>query len=446
MPKLLTPNSIKTLQRKLYHKAKQEPAFRFYALYDKIYRADILSHAYELVRANKGSPGADGVSIESISEGEGESAFLERLGQELREKSYRCDPVLRVWIPKANGDKRPLGIPTIRDRVVQQALKLVIEPVFEADFCDSSYGFRPKRSAHGAVDAISSALVRGHHQVIDADLSKYFDTIPHSKLLAVVAERISDKEVLALIKQWLKAPVVEDVNGRRRTIGGGKGNRFGTPQGGVISPLLANLYLHLLDRIWERHDIARRHGAELVRYADDFVILCRGSVEPSLQLVKALFAKCELRLNEQKTSVINAKQESFDFLGFNFRMRKSRRSGKVYPHVEPSKRSVDRIKSKVKQLTNRRRTLLPLPKLVEEVNEVLRGWTGYFHYEHSTEVMSRVKHFTEERMRKHLCIRHKVRIRTRGYERFSTAYLYRYVGLYRVPTWAKWKRQAQALW
>jgi group II intron reverse transcriptase/maturase len=443
---LLTPDSIRKLQRKLYHKAEQEPGFRFYSLYDKVYRADILSHAYYLVRANRGAPGVDGVSFESLKEGKGEAAFLLELEQELREKRYRCQQVRRVWIPKPDGSRRPLGIPTIRDRVVQQALKLVIEPVFEADFCESSYGFRPKRSAHQAVDAISKALVTGHCQVVDADLSKYFDTIPHAKLLAVVAERISDKEVLALIKQWLKAAVVEKENGKRRTVGGGKKNRVGTPQGGVISPLLANLYLHLLDRMWERRDIARRYGAQLVRYADDFVILCRGSVVAPMQLVNMMLDKCDLRLNEKKTSVINANQESFDFLGFCFHMRRSRRSGKLYPHVEPSKRSVQRIKSRVKELCNRRRTLVPLPELLGEVNDVLRGWTTYFHYENSTQVMGKVKYYTEERVRKHLRVRYKVRTRTGGYERFTTQYLYRYLGLYRIPTHAKWKRQAQALW
>ena len=443
---LSTPNSIKTLQRKLYHKAKQEPHFRFYSLYDKVCRTDILRHAYDLVRANKGAPGIDGVSLTSIREGEGEDVFLHRLEEDLREKRYRCQAVRRVWIPKADGGRRPLGIPTIRDRVVQQAVKLVIEPVFEADFCDSSYGFRPNRSAHQAADAIEKALVTGHRQVIDADLSKYFDTIPHAKLLAVVAERIIDKGILSLLKQWLKAPVVEEEEGKRRHIGGGKGNRIGTPQGGVISPLLANLYLHLLDRIWERHDIPRRYGARLVRYADDFVILCKGGVDAPMRIVTTLLDKCDLRLNMEKTSVIDANQESFGFLGFSFQMRKSRRSGKMYPHVEPSKRSVERIKAKVKELTGRRRTLVPLPILVGEVNEVLRGWCGYFHHGNSAQVMSRVMNFTEERMRKHLRVRHKVRTRTEGYRRFSTAYLYRYVGLYRVPTYAKWKRQAQALW
>ena len=441
---LITPERIRTLQRKLYCKAKQEPGFRFYSLYDKVYRADILSHAYNLVRANKGAPGIDGVSFESIKEGEGEIVLLLKLERELKEKRYRCQPVRRVWIPKPDGNQRPLGIPTIRDRVVQMAVKLVIEPIFEADFCDSSYGFRPKRSAHDAVDAISKALLTGHRQVIDADLSKYFDTIPHSKLLAVVAERINDKEILALLKQCLKAPVVEQENGKRRVIGGGKGNRLGTPQGGVISPLLANLYLHLLDRIWERRNLSRRYGAQLVRYADDFVILCKGRVDAPMQMVKMVLDRCDLRLNEKKTSVVNAHKDGFDFLGFRFQMRQSHQSGKVYPHVEPSERSVKRVKAKVKELTNRRRTPVPLPLLIDEVNDVVRGWSAYFHYQHSTKVLGRVKWFTEESVRKHLRTRYKVRTRTRGYNRFSTNFLCRQLGLYKIPTNAKWK-QAQAL-
>jgi len=435
---LLTPEGIRTLQRKLYCKAKQEPAFRFYSLYDKVYRADILSHAYTLVRANKGAPGVDGVSFKSINEGEGEGNFLQRLEEELREKRYRCQPVRRVWIPKPDGSRRPLGIPTIRDRVVQMALKLVIEPIFEADFCDSSYGFRPKRSAHDAADAISNALLTGHRQVIDADLSKYFDTIPHAKLLAIVAERINDKAVLALIKQWLKAPVVEQENGKRRTTGGGKNNRLGTPQGGVISPLLANLYLHMLDRIWERRDLSRRYGARLVRYADDFVILCKGNVDAPMQMVKMILDRCDLRLNEKKTTVINAYKESFDFLGFCFQIRRSHRSGKFYPHVEPSERSVKRVKARVKELTDRRRTPVPLPYVISEVNSVVCGWSAYFHHGHSTKVLRRVKWFVEERVRKHLRMRYKVRTRTRGYNRFSTDYLYRKLGLYKIPTKAKW--------
>jgi len=234
---LSTPDAIRTLQRKLYTKAKQEPGFRFYALYDKLSRADILSHAYALVRANKGAPGIDGQTFEAIETQDGKEQFLACLREQLTHKTYRADAVRRVWIPKPDGSRRPLGIPTIRDRVVQMAAKIVIEPIFEADFCEHSYGFRPKRSAHDAVNAVAGALLKGKRHVIDADLSKYFDTIPHAKLLAVVAERISDAAVLGLIKQWLKAAVVEeDEDGTRRNDGGGKGNRRGTPQGGVMTP------------------------------------------------------------------------------------------------------------------------------------------------------------------------------------------------------------------
>ena len=436
--KLRTPKEIRTLQRKLYYKAKQEPVFRFYTLYDKVRRADILSHAYELVRANKGAPGIDGVSFESIEVEEGKDQLLRKLEEDLREKRYRSQPVRRVWIPKPDGRLRPLGIPTIRDRVVQKALKLVIEPIFEADFCESSYGFRRNRSAHNAADAISKALLSGHYQVIDADLSRYFDMIPHAKLLSVVAERISDKGVLGLIKQWLKAPIIE-AKGMRQTISGGKGNRFGTPQGGVISPLLANLYLHLLDRIWERRKLDRQHRARLVRYADDLVILCKGETEAPMRTLNKVLDICDLQLNETKTCIVDARETGFDFLGFHFQVRRSWKSGKTYPHVEPSRRSIQRIQAKVKGLTHRHRTLVPLPLLVKEVNQVTRGWSGYFHYGHSSKALGRVKWFTEEHLRKHLRKRHKVRTRTEGYGRFTTDYLYSELGLYKIPTSAKWK-------
>ena len=246
---LTTPDRIRTLQRKLYAKAKQEPAYRFYALYDKIIREDILSHAWRLVRANRGSPGVDGISFTAIEDGIGVETFLRELARDLKEKTYRAQPVRRVMIPKADGSQRPLGIPTIRDRVAQMAVKLIIEPIFEADFCPHSYGFRPKRSAHDAVDDIANTLWAGYTQVIDADLSKYFDSIPHAKLMAVVAERIVDGGVLHLIKQWLKAPVIgEDENGVKKTVGGGKSNRKGTHQGGVI-----------FQRIGDRPQFFRRH-------------------------------------------------------------------------------------------------------------------------------------------------------------------------------------------
>jgi len=442
---LTTPDRIRTLQRKLYAKAKQEPAYRFYALYDKITREDILGHAWRLVRANGGSPGVDGISFKAIEDGKGVDAFLQDLARSLKDKTYRAQPVRRVMIPKADGSQRPLGIPTIRDRVAQMAVKLIIEPIFEADFCPHSYGFRPKRSAHDAVDDIANTLWAGYTQVIDADLSKYFDSIPHSKLMTVVAERIVDGGILHLIKQWLKAPVIgEDENGVKKTVGGGKGNRKGTPQGGVISPLLANCYLHILDRVWQKRHLKGHLQAHLVRYADDFVVLCRKGVEEPLKVVRDVLERLDLRLNESKTHVVDATQSGFDFLGFTIQMSQGVKTGKSYPSVRPAAKSLKKIKARVKDLTGRHLTPIPLQDIVENVNRSLRGWVNYFHYRNSSRVMSEVKRYTEERLRTHLMKRHKVKDRGSGYGQFPDRELYDRYGLYRVPTVAGW-RTAHAL-
>jgi RNA-directed DNA polymerase len=438
---LTTPASIRTLQRKLYCKAKQEPACRFYALYDKVYRSEILSHAYELVRTNKGSAGIDGVTFEDIEAKEGTTAFVAELAEALRSKRYKPDPVKRVMIPKADGSERPLGVPTIRDRVAQMAVKLVIEPIFEADFCESSYGFRPGKSAHDAIDDVAHTLNKGYSKVIDADLSKYFDTIPHSKLMTMVAERISDGAILHLIQMWLKAPVMEeDKDGTKRNIGGGKGSRKGTPQGGVISPLLANLYLHLLDRIWERRQLQGRLGARIVRYADDIVVLCRKGSEQPMAVLQQILERMGLALNEAKTRNIDAYKEKFDFLGFEIWMAKSRKTGKHYPHVQPSKKSLKSIKDRVTQLTARTRTMVPMEWLVNEVNVMVRGWVGYFHLRNCSKSLCQVKWHLEERLRTHLCKRHKVPDRKTGYLRFPHRDLYEKYGLYKVPTAAGWTR------
>ncbi|MFN0040011.1 MAG: group II intron reverse transcriptase/maturase [Burkholderiales bacterium] len=437
---LTTPETIRTLQRKLYAKAKQEPAYRFYALYDKVYREDILSHAWRLVRANRGSPGIDGVSFEAIESGKGIETFLRELAQDLKDRTYRAQPVRRVMIPKADGSLRPLGIPTIRDRVAQMVVKLIIEPIFEADFCDHSYGFRPRKSAHDAVDDIADALWAGHTQVIDADLSKYFDSIPHAKLLAVVAERIVDGGILHLIKRWLKAPVIgEDERGVKKTVGGGKTNRRGTPQGGVISPLLANCYLHILDRVWQRQNLKGKLKAHLVRYADDFVVLCAKGVEESLSVVRHILGRLGLTLNEVKTKVVDATEASFNFLGFSIRMSRGRRSGKPYPHVCPSDKSLKKIKAKLTALTGRELTPIALAKIVGNVNRSLGGWANYFHYRNSNQVMEKVKTHAEQRLRMHLMKRHKVKDRGIGEGRFPSATLYRRYGLYKVPTAAGWR-------
>lgn len=436
---LSTPQRIRTLQRKLYLKAKQEPKYRFYALYDKVCRKDVLEYAYALVRANKGAAGVDGVTCQNIETKEGKEAYLKKLEQALVDKTYKAQPVRRVWIPKSDGGERPLGIPTITDRIVQMAVKLMIEPIYEADFCETSYGFRPGRSAHDAADAVSEGLRSGQHQVIDADLSKYFDSIPHDKLMKTVAERISDGAILALVKQWLKVPVIEEKRDGKRICLGGKHNNRGTPQGGVISPLLANLYLHLMDRIWESHNLSIKLGARLVRYADDFVILCARDTERPMQVVCHLMDKLGLTLNEQKTHIVNAKEESFDFLGFAFQMRKSRKTGNGYPHVEPSKKSLQRIKSEIRRMTDRRWTSTPMPGLIQRVNQTLRGWGNYFHYRHCSKVFGQIRWYTEERVRIHLRKRHKVRSWKSGHLRFPRQHLYEKYGLYKLPATAPWK-------
>ena len=437
---LTTPDAIRTLQRKLYTKAKQDPAYRFYALYDKVWRADILMFAYRLVRANKGSPGVDGTNFEDIEQKIGIDTFLSELAQDLKNKTYHPSPVRRVMIPKAGGSLRPLGIPTIRDRVAQMAVKLIIEPIFEADFCPNSYGFRPKKSAHDAVDEIANALSQGHTQVIDADLSKYFDSIPHSKLLAVVAERIVDSAILHVIKLWLKAPVIgEDKDGTRKNVGGGKANSRGTPQGGVISPLLSNCYLHVLDRIWEKHQLRWKLKARIVRYADDFVVQCKGRVDEPLAAVRYVLDRLDLMLNENKTRIVDARQESFNFLGFAIRVSKSWRTDKSYRHICPAPKSLAKIKDRITQLTARERTPIPLEDIVGSMNATLRGWTNYFHYRNSSKALYKVKEHAEIRLRTHLMKRHKVKDRGTGIIRFPSEQLYTKYGLYKVPTTAGWK-------
>jgi RNA-directed DNA polymerase len=437
---LTTPDTIRTLQRKLYAKAKQEPAYRFYALYDKISREDVLNHAWRLVKANRGSPGVDGISFEAIENGIGVDTFLRDLARDLKDKTYRAQPVRRVMIPKVDGSLRPLGIPTLRDRVAQMAVKLIIEPIFEADFCAHSYGFRPKKSAHDAVEDIANALWAGYTRVIDADLSKYFDSIPHAKLLAVVAERIVDGGILHLIKQWLKAPVIgEDDNGVKKTVGGGKANRKGTPQGGVISPLLANCYLHILDRIWQRRHMKGRLQAHLVRYADDFVVMCRKDVEEPLNVVRYVLDKLGLSLNEAKTHVVDATQASFNFLGFTIQMSQGASTGKPYPNVRPADKSLQKIKARLTALTGRELTAIALGDIVGNVNRSLRGWANYFHYRNSSLAMSKVRRHAEDRLRTHLMKRHKVKDRGTGWIRFPIADLYGRYGLYRVPTTAGWR-------
>jgi len=373
---LETPDKISSLQRKLYRKAKAEPNFRFYLLYDKIICEDILRHAYALARANAGAPGVDGMTFEQI-DASGVEAWLKGLREELVSKRYRPEPVRRVRIPKPGGGERPLGIPTIRDRVVQTAAKIVLEPIFEADLEDSAYGYRPRRSAVDAVKETHRLLCRGYTDVVDADLSKYFDTIPHSDLLKSVARRIVDRHVLWLIKLWLKAPVEErDDNGKRR-MSGGKSNTRGTPQGGVVSPLLANIYMNRFLKHWRLSGRGEAFRAHVVSYADDFVILSRGHATEALIWTRTAMAKLGLTLNEAKTSVKDARRQGFDFLGYTLGPRHLAKGGRWYLGASPSNKSVLRIKTKVRVLL-RPGNMGTWPDVRKGLNRLLAGWAAYF--------------------------------------------------------------------
>ena len=332
---LATPIAIRTLQRKLYRKAKAEPAFRFYLLYDKVHREDILRHAYALARANAGAPGVDGMTFVAI-EAKGLEGWLAGLRKELISKTYRPDPVRRVMIPKPNGEgERPLGIPTIRDRVIQTAVKMVLEPIFEADFEDSAYGYRPARGAVDAVKEVHRLMCRGYTDVVDADLSRYFDSIPHAELMKSVARRIVDRHVLRLIKLWLRAPIEERDDDGKRRIGGGKGNTRGTPQGGVASPLLANIYMNRFLKHWRLTNRGEAFRARVVAYADDLVILSRGCAAEALVWTKAVMTRLGLMLNEAKTSLKDARRERFDFLGYSFGPHRYKANGAWYLSASP---------------------------------------------------------------------------------------------------------------
>jgi RNA-directed DNA polymerase len=415
----VTPDKIRTLQRKLYCKAKAEPAFRFYVLYDKICREDILRHAYQQARANAGAPGVDGVTFEQIEE-KGPEGWLAGLREELVSKTYRPDPVRRVMIPKPNGEgERALGIPTIRDRVIQTAAKLVLEPIFEADFEDNAYGYRPARGAADAVKDVHRYLSRGYTDVVDADLSRYFDSIPHDDLLKSVARRVADGSVLRLIKLWLKAPIEErDGDGKRRMVGGKRSKR-GTPQGGVASPLLANIYINRFLKHWRLSGCGEAFRAHVVSYADDFVILSRGRAAEALAWTKAVMTKLGLTLNEAKTSLKDARKERFTFLGYSF--------GPHYPYnpsarlylymsASPSKKSVQQLKTKVRELLvpgNNESWL----EVRDDLNRLLRGWSSYFNLGSPVAAFCSVDHYVRERVRGFLARRHKVA--GRGNRRFT---------------------------
>ncbi|MGA7002453.1 MAG: group II intron reverse transcriptase/maturase, partial [Pseudolabrys sp.] len=426
---LTTPEKIRSLQRKLYVKAKAEPAFRFDLLYDKIHRADILLHAYRLARANAGAPGVDGMTFDKI-EAQGLEVWLAGLREELVAKTYRPDPVRRVMIPKASGDgERPLGIATIRDRVVQTAAKIVLEPIFEADFEDTAYGYRPRRGALAAVKEVHRHLVRGNTDVVDADLSRYFDSIPHSDLLKSVARRVVDRNVLRLIKMWLRSPVEErDADGTRR-MSGGKGNKLGTPQGAVVSPLLANIYMNRFRKHFRQSGAADAFRAHVVAYADDLVILSRGRAAEALTWMRDAMAKLGLTLNEAKTSLKDARKERFDFLGYSFGPHWFKKNGKWYLGASPSKKSMQRFKTKVGDRLVPA-NVVPWEDVRDELNSMLLGWSHYFSYGATAGAYKHVDWHVYQRARDFLTRRHKVE--GRGTARFSCDIVYGELGLIRL--------------
>jgi RNA-directed DNA polymerase len=425
---LETPDKIRTLQRKLYRKAKEEPDYRFYLLYDKIYREDILYCAYELVKFNRGAGGVDGQTFAGI-ESQGLGKWLAEIREELRTKRYKPQPVRRKMISKPGGGERPLGIPTIRDRVVQTAAKLVLEPIFEADMEPCAYGYRPKRSAQDAIGKVHELLCAGYTEVVDADLSKYFDTIPHRQLMQSVARRIVDREVLRLLKAWLKAPVEErDEKGNRRMTGG-QGSRGGTPQGGVVSPLLANLYMNRFLKYWRITERGKAFRAQVVNYADDFVILTSRHAAEARDWTRKVMTCLGLTLNETKTKLKEARRESFDFLGYTFGLLCYWRNGRKYMGASPSKKSVARLREKVNAV------LIPGNKgtwaeVRDRLNRILRGWSNYYNYGTRRQAYRAVDNHTAERVRHFL--RQRRHVPTRGTRLLANEVIFGSLGVLRL--------------
>ena len=398
------PPKVSELRRTLGQKAKQEPKFRFYALYDRIYRPDVLTAAWWLVLDKDGAPGVDGVSCQDVIDGPGAAVYLAELHEELRTKRYRPQPVKRVQIPKPDGRTRPLGIPTVKDRIVQTAALLVLEPIFEADFLASSFGFRPGKNAHQAIDAIRGHLAAGFTAVYDADLKSYFDTIPHDALLKCLERRIADRSVLTLIRMWLAAPVSETADRGRPTL---TRPTQGTPQGGVISPLLANLYLHWFEKLFVRRDgPGRWANAKLVRYADDFVVLARYQSRHLVNWIeRTLEGRFHLTINREKTKIVPVHEPgaSLNFLGFTLRYDRDRygRFGR-YLNVIPSAKAQSRARDKLRELTGPQRCFVPIPDLIRETNQYLGGWGNYFRHGYPAAAFHKLNGFVVSRLTRHL--------------------------------------------
>ena len=425
---------VRDFQRKLYRKAKQEESYKFYILYDKILLPYVLRESYKRCKRNGGSPGVDGVTFSMIEEA-GVSPFLEEIRKELETESYRPEPVRRVYIPKANGNQRPLGIPTIKDRVIQTACKLIIEPIFEADFQESSYGFRPKRRAADAVGEIKKNLKEGKDTVYDADLSSYFDTIPHEKLLKAIALRVTDRRVLHLIKMWLKAPIVDD-DGR---ISGGRKNKRGTPQGGVISPLLANVYLNILDRAVNRKDgLYNRTGVNIVRYADDFVLMGRYIPDTVLRYTHGLLNELGLTINTEKSRKVRARNEPFDFLGFTFRHDRDGYGRPFkYWNVVASRKSESKLNDAIRMYLKNHRSRNS-KWLCEDLNTKIGGWFRYFTIpgvSHSIKSAYRIEEYVSYKLHRHYMKKSQRKSRLCNQGAYKT--LMDKFGLIKVTIWPK---------
>jgi RNA-directed DNA polymerase len=429
---LSTPKSVQKLQTALHAKAKAEAGYRFYALYDKIHREDILAHAYTQCRSNKGAPGVDGQEFADV-EAYGMQRWLGELALALREETYRPDPIRRVFIPKANGKLRPLGISTLRDRVYMTAAMLVLEPIFEADLPLEQYAYRPGRNAQQAVIEVEELLFRGHPEVVDADLADYFGSIPHCELLQSVARRIVDRRVLHLIKMWLECPVEEtDDRGRKTRTTEAKDKRRGIPQGSPLSPLLANLYMRRFVLGWKKLGLERSLGSRIVTYADDLVILCRkGNAEEALQRLRGLMGRLKLTVNEEKTRICKVPEGEFDFLGYTFGRMYSAHTGQARIGHRPSKKSIKRVVEKIHALTDHTTGWQEATELVGKMNRTLRGWANYFQVGSVSRAYRAIDTYTAARLRRWLRKKHKVR--RVGFAVYPPAYLYETLGLVRLP-------------